>query len=437
MARQFEFDGRGLSTPKLLAMGAAFLLVCALLGWLLLAKSQGKLDPRVQVTALLSSVGDGLPRKSDVKFRGVLVGAVREVTPAMNNQPNVVELDIKPGRARGIPNTVTARIVPSNAFAVSTVQLVDHGPAAPLRSGNVIAEDTTLPTQLFQTTLIKLRELVAAVTRPGNDQTLGLIRVLADATAGQGPALDSAAQGLNRIVAEMNDLSAEQTGPPTLKTWESAIAALRGTAPELLDSLHSAVVPMQTVAEKQVALQNLLTGAHGTVGTVRTAMDNHTDQLLAISTQLTPVVGVLTDSSAKFPAIALGLNNLVNTFFDELWTRTGNKLAFTFKLVVALAPLRLYTRADCPVYGELRGPSCDTAPETTPVVDTHGLPDARAYIPPPGTTLPAPGAELPAPGGELPTPTNPADQILLGPTGNPPPAETFEPSPTAPPAGTP
>lgn len=413
MARQFEFDGRGPSRATLAVAGVAFLVVCVLVGWGLLAKSQGRLDRRVQVTALLSSVGDGLPRKSDVKFRGVLVGMVHGLTPATGNAPNIVRLDLDPARARDIPTTVTARIVPSNAFAVSAVQLVDNGPASPLRGGDVIAEDTTAPTQLFQTTLIKLRELLAAVSRPGNDATLGLIRLLADATAGQGPQLNAAAQGLNRIVAEMNELSVEQGGPSTLGTWESAISALRSTAPELLDSLHNAVVPMRTVAEKQAALRDLLTGANATVGTVRIATDNHIDQLVAIGTELTPVVGVLADSSAKFPAIAVGVNNVVNSFFDELWTSTGSKLSFTFKLVVALAPLRLYTRSDCPVYGELRGPSCDTAPETTPVVDTHGIPDARAYIPPPGT--------------HLPDPANAADQVLLGPTGTPDPEPTFEP----------
>lgn len=412
MPNRFDFDGRGPSTPALVASGIAFALVCVLTGWLLVEKSQGKLDPRVQVTAVLRSVGDGLPPKSDVKFRGVLVGMVRDVIPAEGDAPNVVHIDLKPQRAHGIPNTVTARIVPSNAFAVSSVQLVDNGPASVLRSGDIITEDQTLATQLFQNTLAKLRELITAVTRPGNDQTLGLIRVLADATAGQGPALSSAAQGLNRIVAEMNDLSVEDGAPSTLGTWESAIAALRGTAPELLNSLHNAVVPMRTVAEKQAALHNLLTGAQNTVGTVRTAMDNHTDEMVAIGTQLTPVVGVLADSSGKFPAIALGIDNVVNTFFDELWTRTGTKLSFTFKLVVALAPLRLYTRSDCPVYGELRGPSCETAPETTPVVDTHGIPDPRAYVPPPGTTLPPP--------------SNAADQVLLAPAGNPSPEPTFE-----------
>ncbi|BBZ24301.1 MlaD family protein [Mycolicibacter hiberniae] len=416
MPNRFDFDGRGPSTPALVGSGVAFVLICALTGWLLLEKSAGKLDPRVQITAVLSSVGDGLPPKSDVKFRGVLVGAVRTVIPATDQEPNVVHIDLKPDRARGIPNTVTARIVPSNAFAVSTVQLVDNGPAAVVKNGDVVTEDRTLPTQLFQNTLAKLRDLVTAVTRPGNEHTLGLIRVLADATAGQGPALSSAAQGLNRIVAEMNGLSVDDSAPSTLKTWESAIAALRGTAPDLVDALHHAVVPMRTVAEKQAALQNLLTGAQDTVGTMRTAMDNHTDELVAIGTQMTPVVGVLADSSAKFPAIALGINHLVDTFFDELWTRTGTKLSFSFKLAVALAPLRLYTRSDCPVYGELRGPSCETAPETTPVVDTHGIPDSRSYVAPPGITLPEPA--------------NAAEQVLVGPAGIASPETTVTPGGT-------
>lgn len=426
MARDFEFDGRGMSTPKLVTLGVAFLTVCTLVGWALVARSQGSLDRRVQVTLMLNSVGDGLPPKSDVKFRGVLVGMVRAVTPATSSAPAVVHVDITPDRARGIPATVTARIVPSNAFAVSSVQLVDNGPAAPLRGGEVIAEDTALPTQLFQTTLAKLRELVAATSRPGDDATIGLMRAIADATAGQGPSLSSGAQGLNRIVAEMNALSAEDTGPPTLTTWESAITALQSTSPELVDALHHAVVPMRTVVEQQDALTALLTGAHHTVGTLRRGLDNHVDELLAISTQLTPVVGVLADNSAKFPAIALGVNNIVDKFFGELWTQTGTRPGFTFKLVVAFAPLRLYVRADCPVYGELRGPSCETAPETTPVVDTHNLPDPRSYVPPPGI--------------ELPDPENSAEQVLLAPTGTPPPDESVTslgPAPDETPGGAP
>lgn len=417
MPNQFELDGRGPSERALLFTCLAFLLVCAVVGTLMFAKSTGSLDRRVSIVANLPSVGDGLPPKSDVKYRGVLVGAVRSVTPALHGGDNVVNIDLRPEFSANIPNTVTARIVPGNAFAVSTVQLVKNGEGQPIRPGDVIHQDTALPTQLFQTTLAKVRELVSAVGRPDTDHTLGVMRAIADATAGKGPELTSAAQGLNRIVSEMNALRTDGSGPPTLQTWNSALTALGDTAPDLLDSLQNAVKPMRTVAEQHAALNNLLTGAQHTVGTMRTAMDNHTDELVDITTRLTPVVGVLADHGGKFPAIAVGLNDVVNGFFGEMWTRTGQKVTFKFKLVVALAPLRLYNRADCPVYGDLRGPSCDTAPEGIPVVDTHNLPDPRAYTPPPGIVLPQSA--------------NPADEVLQNTLQMPPPPAEFVPGPDA------
>ncbi|MCP9624935.1 MCE family protein [Nocardia otitidiscaviarum] len=444
----FELDGRGPSTRLLLVTGVVFLVICMVATQLLLAKSRGDLDRRVTVTALLGSVGDGLPEKSDVKFRGVLVGMVRGVTPARGDSPNIVTIDLKPEHAQRIPSTVSARIVPSNAFAVSSVQLVDNdggpppddggggppqqnsggppqdtggglsvgnGGVRPLAAGATIPEDRTLPTQLFQTTLVKVRELLRAVGRDDSDRTLGLIRTLADATAGKGATLTATVDGLNRVVDEMNRLSTADTGPSTLRTWERAIATLAETAPDLVDALHSTVAPLRTVAEKQEELATLLLGTGDTLGTVGTAMDNHADQLVNITTQLTPVVGVLADDAGEFPAIMLRLNNVVDTFFRELWTRTGEKLTFTFKLVVSLTPLRLYVRADCPVYGALRGPSCDTAPETTPIIDTMGLPDARAYTPPPGVTLPDADSA--------------AARILLAPLGTPPAPAVFTPVP--------
>ncbi|WP_131724979.1 MlaD family protein, partial [Mycobacteroides abscessus] len=115
--------------------------------------STGRLNDFVRVVADLNNVGDGLPQKSDVKYHGVLVGEVDGVTPASNGQPNFVHINLKPQYAKSIPSTATARVVPSNVFAVSSVQLVDRGPGAPIRAGAHIAEDTQLPTVLFQTTV--------------------------------------------------------------------------------------------------------------------------------------------------------------------------------------------------------------------------------------------------------------------------------------------
>lgn len=84
MPNSIETDGRGLSDRRLFAIGIAILLVAALVSVLLLIKATGRLDARVPVVAALVNVGDGLPQRSDVKYHGVLVGMVDDVTPAAN-----------------------------------------------------------------------------------------------------------------------------------------------------------------------------------------------------------------------------------------------------------------------------------------------------------------------------------------------------------------
>ena len=76
MPNSFDHGGRGPSNSRLFVAGVAFALTVCVLTALMIAKYQGRLDPIVRVTAELTNVGDGLPAKSDVKFRGVLVGFV-------------------------------------------------------------------------------------------------------------------------------------------------------------------------------------------------------------------------------------------------------------------------------------------------------------------------------------------------------------------------
>ena len=182
MANSFELDGRGPSDRQLLACGAALMVVAAVVSAALLVKSTGRMDARVRVVAALINVGDGLPQRSDVKYHGVLVGAVTDVTPAQDGRPNFVHIDLDPEYAASIPAGVTARVVPSNVFAVSSVQLVDRDGGSAIRAGAEIPEDTELPTVLFQTTISKLRDILAATGRGREDDTVGILAAVHAAT---------------------------------------------------------------------------------------------------------------------------------------------------------------------------------------------------------------------------------------------------------------
>ncbi|MGE2714276.1 MlaD family protein [Mycolicibacterium litorale] len=397
MANSLELDGRGPSDRQLLGCGIALLVIAAVVSGVLLIKSTGRMDPRVRVVAALVNVGDGLPQRSDVKYHGVLVGAVTGVTPAQYGDPNFVHIDLKPEFAASIPAGVTARVVPSNVFAVSSVQLVDRAGGPPIQPGATIAEDTELPTVLFQTTISKLRDILAATGRGREDDTVGILAAVNAATEDRRTELLTSGAQLNRLIDELDRIVATEPGPTTVSALIDATRGLQQTAPELVDALHQAVAPMQTLVEQSAQLTSLVNGGIHTVGTTHTALNNHTDRMVRITSELTPVMGSLADTSRHWVPAFVKLNDLSRKFFDEVWIHeqdVGN-----MRVNLSFTPTYSYTRADCPQYAGLKGPSCYTAP----LVPTRAeLPDVllpQNYQPPADLT-PPPGTEI-GPDGNL------------------------------------
>ncbi|MUM21602.1 MCE family protein [Mycobacterium sp. CBMA271] len=400
----FSASGRGWSDRGLLIAGVSVLAILGLVTGLLLAKSKGYLEDTVKVEAQLTNVGDGLPERADVKFRGMLVGAVTSVTPAEDGKPNVVHIDLKSEHASGIPSTVTARVVPSNVFAVSSVQLVDNGDSAALRNGAVISEDTKLPTVLFQTTTNKLREVLAATERQRGDPPIGIIGVLGQATQGRGDKLLTSGARLQRILTEFNAMvTASPNDPSTIAALEKMTEALSTTSPRLLDNLENALVPLRTIAQKESDVRGLLSAGLHTTGTASTAIDNHIDQMIGIGTHLTPVVGVLAQNSDKFEPIASRIKVLSDSIFANGWDPGRQVLGLN--LILSFTPAWTYVRDDCPRYGELAGPSCTTAPETRQWIDIPEVLQPGSYKPPPdiappaGTIFPPTAADIMLHGG--------------------------------------
>lgn len=385
MPNAFDLNGRGPSTWQLIAAGMCFIMVAAGAALAALAKSKGELDSLVRVTIALVDVGDGLPEKSDVKFRGVLVGHVTGVVTAWEGNPNIIHVDLKPQYAAAIPSTVSARVVPSNVFAVSSVQLVDNGAAAtPVRSGAVIPEDTSLPTVVFQTSLNKFRQVFTALSaKPGDHRNIGLLATLAEATRGRGPAIGDAGRDLNRIVTQLNAVVGDGTDPSTISALADATVALRELSPPLFDALDNAVAPMRTLVDKRNELADFLAAGLTTATTLGEAFDHQTDRLINITTQLTPVVGVLADNAAMFPVISTRIKTVSDNFLGVFDT---DRNSLTVKTIVSFTPFRSYVRADCPRYGELRGPSCETAPEVPTAPALYPALDSTGFTPPPGVT---------------------------------------------------
>jgi len=391
VSNSLDPDGRGPSNRQLLGCGVALLAVVAMVTATLLVKSTGRLDPYVRVVADLVNVGDGLPQRSDVKYHGVLVGMVDSVTPAADGNPNFVHIDLKPEYAESIPAGVTARVVPSNVFAVSSVQLVDQGSGTPIRAGAHIPEDTELPTVLFQTTISKLRDMLAATGRGREDKTVGILAAVNAATEGKRTELLASGAQLNRLIDQLDSIVAPGPDATTVSALIDATRGLQATAPELLDSLQQAIEPMQTLVEQRAQLDALISGGVHTMGTTETALNNHTDRLVKITGEMTPVVGVLAQTSHHFVPAFVKLNTLADKFFEHVWM--PDRDVGNMRINLSFTPSYTYTRADCPQYGELKGPSCFTAPlvPTRPELPDVLLPQnyqpPKDLAPPPGTIL--------------------------------------------------
>ncbi|MEZ0362685.1 MlaD family protein [Mycobacterium sp. pUA109] len=430
MANSFDTDPRGPADPRLFMMGVIFIVVAVATAALMVAKSQGKLDNLVNVDIELVNIGDGLPPRSDVKFRNLLVGSVVDVTTSTHGSPNVVHVFLKPEYAAHIPASVTARVVPANLFAVSAVQLVDNGDGSGhLREGAIIHEDKTLPTVIFQNVLNKLRQLVAPLGRKADDTTVGLIAALGEATHGRGKELTDTGHSLNEVLARLNEVVAtDDTGPSTLSALAAATESLQRVAPDLLDALDQSIQPMKTIAEKSQQLSHLLTGGLGTTGTLATALENQSERIITISTQMTPVVGVLADHADEFHGVSTKLEVLANKVYDIAWD-PDIKVLRGGKAAIALTPSRSYVREDCPRYGDMVGPSCFTAPEVPTAPDlfpglaSMGVPPApgmtenRPNVTPPRHSMPGDpqGPPIPPPPGVEPPPDAPPPPPLPAP----------------------
>ncbi|KUH97333.1 MlaD family protein [Mycobacterium sp. IS-3022] len=399
MANSFDLDGRGPTDRQLIGAGIVVVLVAALITATLLVKATGRLDPFVRVVANLVNVGDGLPQRSDVKYHGVLVGAVDSVTPAAHGNPNYVHINLKPEYAPSIPNNVTARVVPSNVFAVSSVQLVDPGggppngvrPGPAIQAGAHIPEDTELPTVLFQTTISKLRDILAATGRGREDKTVGILAAVNEATEDRRTQLLAAGAQLDRLINEVDAIVATEPDSTTVSALTDAAVGLQQTTPELFAALQKAVRPMQVLVEQRAQLDALVSGGVHTMNTTHTALNNHTDRMVKITSELTPVVANLADTSHHWVPAFVKLNQLSDKFFDEVWMHDRD--ISNMRVNLSFTPSYTYTRADCPQYGELKGPSCFTAPLVPvrpPLPDTllpQNFQPPKDLAPPPGTVL--------------------------------------------------
>lgn len=410
-----DASGRGPSTHSLAVRGVVALAVIALVVTLLLLQYQGAFEDSFRATAMVSSVGDGLPVGSDVKHRGVLVGRVGEVhvQPTRDGVRHVIQLDLKPKYTNGIPASVKARIVPTNIFGAPSVDLVASGPdATPLARDATIAGDDSTEALLLQTALTKVRDVLAAVQPAKLNAALTSI---AEALDGRGKQIGDLIGRLDGYVSALNPHA--RAFQDDLGKLADVLEGLQANAPALLDTFDSVLGATRTLVEKQDQLAATLAGADVTVGTVHGVLAESADRTIGVVKRSAGIVHTLAADGKEITRAFDNLGRAVKTLSTAF---SGPHGMFRLDLVISFSSYDPYTAADCPRYPGLAGPNCGgpvpaKSPSSQPA---PAAPPAPAPAPPSLPGLPTlPGLpELPG-FPSLPWPTLFGGTV--GPVGSP------------------
>ncbi|MBF6328819.1 MlaD family protein [Nocardia transvalensis] len=384
-------SGRGPTMRQLLVAGTAGLVVFVLVLVFLMARYQGAImHPKVDVTANMTTTGDGLPEKADVKFRGVLVGTVKDVSVAAKGELQQVHIEMKPEYVGDIPANVTARVVPSNLFAVTSVELVYNGPdSAALRAGSTIAEDRSEGTIALQDTLTTVRSILNKI----DPVQLGrVLSTLSYALDGSGRVPGSTVERLDNWLTQVR--AAVPNVDQTLDDFSASFHALNSSAPDLMQVLADSVKTAQTISDKRAELAGLLTGTAGTVDKVNALFARNPDVGKEVTSGTSAMFGALSDNPDAIPQAIANLNNSIRALSTTFHWGPGKIMVWNAGLT--LTPFKPYDRSDCPRYGDLPAPSCATAPleATLPPLPDSMKPralDSAKGLPP---AIPMPG--LPA-----------------------------------------
>lgn len=352
-------SGRGPTARQLTLAGLAMIAAVALLLGLLTMRYDGRFENKVAVTAELTSTGDGLPARADVKFRGMVVGAVDAVDVVAAGQRQRATLHLKPEVAHTIPADVTARVVPNNLFGVTAVELVGSGDAsgAGLRAGAVIPEDTGGETVQLQTTLTVLRDVL------DNIQPEKLGRVLATLAAALDPGSRVPGSTVERLDAWVSEVRAIPGVGDLLGDLGRATTRLSESAPDLVGVLAESVTTARTLTERRANLVALLTNASGAVDSVNSLFARNPNAAKELVPGLGGLFGSLADDPQAIPHtvrnLSVALERMASVF------HFGPSRQMVWKMDVSFTPFQQYTLADCPRYGGVSGPRCanGTVPE--------------------------------------------------------------------------
>jgi len=307
-----------------------------------------------EVTLKTSSIGLQLPKRADIKIRGVLVGEVLDFDADGEGGADVI-LGLYPDKTDLIPQDVTASILPKTLFGEKFVALIppadwDRSTDPAIEAGDTI-EKTRVSTEVEQV-LSDLNPLLRTV-QPGKiNMTLN---ALATALEGRGDQLGENLETLDGYLRKFNP-EIPQLAEDLRKTSEVA-DIYTDVLPELADILDDTVLTTGTLEDRDQKLRALYLDVAGLSDTLRTFLGDNEDNIVRAGELGAAQLRVLSRYSTEFPCLTEGIVGAGVTQAEAFRN-------FTLHIVLETLPRqpRPYNVNDVPRYGESRGPNCLNLP---------------------------------------------------------------------------
>ena len=331
------------------ALGVVFLALVVLSGYLTYAVFTKKFSEYDEVTLQTSKIGLQLPKRADVKIRGVIVGEVLEMEATDDGA--VLTLGIYPDETDTIPADVTGSIVPKTLFGEKYVSLIPTGGTSePIQAGANL-ERTQVATEVEEV-LSDLYPLLRAVQPAQLNMTLN---ALATALEGRGDQLGDNLETVDSYLKRFNPQLPALVEDLRLTAQVSDIYA--DVLPEIGTILRNTVTTTGTLEDREAQLNALFTNVSNFSDSARTFLDDNEANMIRLGEVSRAQLRVLARYSTEFPCLLKGIVT-AGEYQAEAFR------GFTLHIVLETLPNqpRPYGPQDKPELGEDRGPSCVNLP---------------------------------------------------------------------------
>ena len=342
---------------KLALAGIAYVVVAALLLALSIAIYNKAFTDFTKVTLEADRAGLQLPELGDVRYNGVLVGQIRNIS--QTGDQAIIELGLYPEAADEIPKDVDANILPTTLFGQKYVSLVPSSEGGPtgLEDGTVIPSRRVHTNVELGEVLGRLFPLLQTIQPQDLSATLA---ALATALDGRGEAIGQTLVELDDYLTDINQYL------PTLQEDLQLLASVADTydvaAPDLVTILGNVTVTSGTITEKKAEFATLFEDVTGLADVGSRILETNEVNAIKATRGSRPILALLDKYSPEYNCLLRGIARykpiLIETFENG---RVKQYAEFP------ATQRRGYDQRDYPEYEDTRGPRCYGLPGNPPI----------------------------------------------------------------------